>query len=90
VQISVGLVDSLGQLGGSQVRGLSEVVPGHQWDAVTRDGSGALGTSGVDGRDVSTSLGFVVCATADGASAVSMTNKPKERKRIVASDAGPS
>src|ERR1700730_17347227 len=57
---------------------------------VTRDGSGALGTSGVVGRDVSTSLGFVVCATADGASALSMTTKPKERKRIVASDAGPS
>src|SRR5882672_4562252 len=56
---------------------------------VTRDGSGALGTSGVVGRDVSTNLGFVVCATADGASAVSMTSKPKERKRIVASDAEP-
>ena len=49
-----------------------------------------MGTSGVVGRDVSTSFGFVVCAAAGGATAVSMTNKPRERKRIVESDAGPS
>ena len=57
---------------------------------VTRDGSGALGTSGVDGRDVFNNLGCAVCATACGAGAISMKTKPKERKRIVASDAGPS
>src|ERR1700730_8303932 len=56
---------------------------------VTRDGSGAFGTSGADGLDVRNNFRCGFCAEAGTAAAMSTNSKPKERKRILASDAGP-
>ena len=54
---------------------------------VTRDGSGAFGTSGVADRDVRSNLGFAVCAEApETPRAIKLKVR---KKQVVASDFGP-
>ena len=54
---------------------------------MVRDGSGALGTRGVDGREVRNNLGFAVWA--DAGETTAGKAKLKERNRMAASDVGP-